>query len=164
MEDGDPEALKLWKRFRDLSIEKYKETYARLNIQFDDYSGESQVKQETMQKAEAILKEKGVTEQEEGATIIDFKKRGKKKLEVAIIRNRNGTSNYLLRDIGAAMQRQEKYDFDKMYYVVMSEQEMHLQRLYEILKMMGSPYDKIGNTSQHITFGKVSLPTVICAS
>ena len=32
MVDGDIEALATWKRFRDLSIERYKQTYARLNI------------------------------------------------------------------------------------------------------------------------------------
>lgn len=46
MEDGDEEALKIWSRFRDLSIDKYIDTYARLNIKYDVYSGESQVPQE----------------------------------------------------------------------------------------------------------------------
>ena len=58
MEEGDEEALALWARFRDLSIEKYKENYARLNIEFAEYSGESKVKQETMDEAEKILAEK----------------------------------------------------------------------------------------------------------
>jgi arginyl-tRNA synthetase len=40
---GDETALANWRRWRDLSIEKYKEEYARLNIAFDVYSGESQV-------------------------------------------------------------------------------------------------------------------------
>eukprot|EP00007_Cunea_sp_BSH-02190019_P003582 CAMPEP_0174232134 /NCGR_PEP_ID=MMETSP0417-20130205/2505_1 /TAXON_ID=242541 /ORGANISM="Mayorella sp, Strain BSH-02190019" /LENGTH=633 /DNA_ID=CAMNT_0015310133 /DNA_START=41 /DNA_END=1942 /DNA_ORIENTATION=- len=42
MENGDEEALALWKSFRDFSIERYKETYERLNVHFDVYSGESQ--------------------------------------------------------------------------------------------------------------------------
>jgi arginyl-tRNA synthetase len=51
MEDGEPEAIQLWKRFRDVSIERYISTYARLNIAFDEYSGESQVKQQTVLKS-----------------------------------------------------------------------------------------------------------------
>jgi len=35
MEDGVQENLVEWERFRSLSIEKYKETYARLNVHFD---------------------------------------------------------------------------------------------------------------------------------
>lgn len=41
MEDGDEEALSLWRRFRALSIEKYQELYSHLNISFTDYLGES---------------------------------------------------------------------------------------------------------------------------
>lgn len=156
MEDNDEEALSLWRRFRDLSIERYKATYARLNIFFSEYSGESQVKKESMEKAEAILRNKGITEFDNGATIINFEKHGTKKLGVAIIRNRNGTSNYLLRDIGAAMERWDRYHFDKMIYVVMSEQEAHLSRLFKIMDLIGGEYAEAAKRMQHITFGKVA--------
>jgi arginyl-tRNA synthetase len=39
MEGGDQEAMALWRRFRDISIDRYIATYARLNIDFDEYSG-----------------------------------------------------------------------------------------------------------------------------
>jgi arginyl-tRNA synthetase len=155
MEDGDEEALALWRKFRGISVEKYKTTYARLNIHFTDYSGESTVKRETMEMAERILLEKGIAEQDNGAVLIDFKKHGAKKLDVALIRNRNGTSNYLLRDIGVAIQRQQTYNMDKMIYVVMSEQEAHLQRLFKILNLMGGEYAALASKIQHVTFGKV---------
>jgi len=154
MEEGDEEALQLWRRFRELSIERYKETYARLNIRFTDYSGESQVKQETMKKAEEMLRDRGITELNAGAIIVDFKKHNAKKLNVAIIRNRNGTSNYLLRDIGAALQRDATYHFDHMYYVVMSEQEAHLVRLFKTLELMDEQ-SGLSKKMAHVSFGKV---------
>ncbi|KAF1984755.1 arginyl-tRNA synthetase [Aulographum hederae CBS 113979] len=83
MEDGDEEALGLWRRFRGISIERYKLSYARLNIAFTEYSGESQVKKESMKLAERILMERGISEYDEGATIVDFRKHGAKNLEVA---------------------------------------------------------------------------------
>ncbi|TKA49858.1 hypothetical protein B0A55_12759, partial [Friedmanniomyces simplex] len=49
--DGDTDALALWKRFRDLSIVKYKETFAPLNFDYDEYWGESQVSNESMERA-----------------------------------------------------------------------------------------------------------------
>ncbi|KGQ02108.1 hypothetical protein PAAG_11057 [Paracoccidioides lutzii Pb01] len=85
MEDGDEKALALWRRFRDLSIEKYKETYARLNIGFDCYSGESQVKSESLAKAYEAMEKTGVSENSEGAVIVDFAKHGAKKLGKAIV-------------------------------------------------------------------------------
>lgn len=155
MEDGDEEALALWGKFRAISVEKYKTTYARLNINFTDYSGESTVKRETMEMAERILLEKGIAERDNGAVLIDFKKHGAKKLDVALIRNRNGTSNYLLRDIGAAIQRQQTYNMDKMIYVIMSEQDAHMQRLFKILDLMGGEYAALSKKMQHINYGKV---------
>lgn len=153
MEEGDEELLALWRRFRALSIERYKATYARLNIFFDEYSGESQVKPESMARAEAILQQNGISEMNRGATIINFKKHGAPKLDVAIIRNKNGTTNYLLRDIGAAIERWEKYRFDKMIYVVMSEQDIHLQRLFKILELMD--YGEAASRTMHVNYGKV---------
>lgn len=67
MEDGDEESLALWKQFRAISTEKYKENYARLNIHFTGYSGESQVNKETMEMAEKLLLEKGIAEVDQGA-------------------------------------------------------------------------------------------------
>ncbi|TPX13943.1 uncharacterized protein E0L32_005643 [Thyridium curvatum] len=155
MEDGDPDALQLWARFRSLSIAKYQETYARLNIHFTDYSGESQVKQETMESVENILRDQEISQAKDGAQVVDFAKHGAKSLNVAVIRNRNGTSNYLLRDVGAAVQRHDQYHFDEMIYVVMAEQETHLRRLFKVLQLMGGRYELLSKSMKHVTFGKV---------
>ncbi|KAM0675059.1 arginyl-tRNA synthetase [Gurleya vavrai] len=41
LENGNKEKLKMWKRCREMSVEKYKELYKMLNCSFDEYSGES---------------------------------------------------------------------------------------------------------------------------
>lgn len=153
MEDGEPEALALWKRFRDVSIERYISTYSRLNIAFDEYSGESTVKPETVQKVENILKERGIYEEDNGSWIIDFKKHGAPSLDIAVVRNRTGTTTYLLRDIAAALERVEKYQFDKMIYVVAAEQDMYFQRVFKTIELMG--YADIAASLTHVNFGKV---------
>jgi arginyl-tRNA synthetase len=43
MEDGDESALSNWRVWRELSVKKYEEEYARLNVSFDEYTGESKV-------------------------------------------------------------------------------------------------------------------------
>lgn len=148
---GEPEAVALWKRFRELSIEKYIATYARLNIQYDVYSGESQVSKETMQKVSRLLKEGGISEESEGAVIVDLTKHNKK-LGKAIVQKKDGTTLYLTRDIGAAMERYEKYKFDRMIYVVASQQDLHLQQLFKILELLKFDWaDRV----QHVNFGMV---------
>lgn len=151
MEDGDEDALKIWKRFRDLSIEKYIGTYKRLNIQYDVYSGESQVSQTKMNEALATFKEQGLTHEDKGALLIDLKKFNKK-LGKCIVQKSDGTTLYLTRDVGEAVQRYEKYKFDKMIYVIASQQDLHVAQFFEILKQMGY---KWAENLQHINFGMV---------
>ncbi|KAJ5720726.1 Arginine--tRNA ligase cytoplasmic [Penicillium malachiteum] len=153
MEDGHPDALALWRRFRDLSIAKYKQTYARLNIDFDVYSGESQVKSESMTDAYKAMEKAGVAEESEGAVIADFTKHGAKKLGKAIIVRKDGTPLYLTRDIGAITERDETYNFDKMIYVVAAQQDLHLAQLFKITELMGRK--DLSDRCEHINFGMV---------
>ncbi|GAA5890801.1 hypothetical protein JCM8208_003054 [Rhodotorula glutinis] len=149
MEAGDEHAVGLWKKFRDLSIVKYKETYARLNIWFDVYSGESQVSQEAQKHALDQLQGSGIVEESQGALIVDLKKY---KLEKTIVRKKDGTSVYITRDIAGAAERFDKYHFDKMVYVVASQQDLHLAQFFKVLDLMGYPW---ANTLQHVNFGMV---------
>jgi arginyl-tRNA synthetase len=153
MEDGDPDALALWKRFREACIPKYTNLYARLNIKFDDYSGESDVSNETVAEVEAILTEKGVYEESGGAWILDFRKYGSSGLGTGILRYRNGTTSYLLRDISAVLERSRKYSFDKMIYVVSARQVTHFAQISNALELMGHSY--LAEKLEHVSFGKV---------
>jgi len=154
MEDGDPEALALWRKFRDLSIDKYKQTYARLNIQYDVYSGESQIRRESMDAAQKIMADKGITEESEGAVIVDFTKHGAKKLGKAVVKKKDGTPLYLTRDVGAIMERYEQYNFDKMIYVIASQQDLHVAQMFKIIELMGRK--DIADKCQHENFGMVN--------
>ncbi|AMD19247.1 HBR346Cp [Eremothecium sinecaudum] len=151
MEDGDENALKIWEKFRNLSIKRYVETYARLNIKYDVYSGESQVKKESMDKALKMFEEKNLTHEDRGATLIDLTKFNKK-LGKTIVKKSDGTTLYLTRDVGAAMDRYEKYKFDKMIYVIACQQDLHTAQFFEILKQMGFEWAK---NLEHVNFGMV---------
>lgn len=157
MSDNDEKAIAQWKHFRELSIVRYKQTYARLNIHFDSYSGESQVPQDRMDVAAKIMEEKGVSEESDGAVIVDFTKHvpGKqgKSLEKTVVKKKDGTALYLTRDISEMMMRDEKYHFDQMIYVVASAQDLHLKQLFKIVELMG--YDDLAKRCQHINFGLV---------
>ena len=152
MEEGDEAAKKIWQHFRDLSITKYKETYARLNIVYDVYSGESQVQPETMERASQMLKERNISKVDNGAVIIDFAEHGSKALGKTLIQKKDGTTLYLTRDIGAAMERFEKFKFDKMVYVVSSQQDLHVAQLFKILSLLNFDW---APRCVHINYGMV---------
>ena len=153
LEAREPEALALWRRFRDISIQRYIGVYARLNIVFDVYSGESQVNPKTTDRVQSILTERGVLQEDNNALIIDFKRYGSKGLDIAIVRNRQGTTTYLLRDVAAVLERAEAYQFDKMIYVVSSEQDVYLKRVFKTVELMG--FVDLAKKLGHVNFGKV---------
>jgi len=156
LETGDKEALAIWTRFRDLSIERYKKTYARLNIHFDVYSGESQVEMWRMERAVEQLHTSGLSEDSKGAVIVDLTKskdKNAKKLGKALVKKTDGSSLYLTRDLGEAVKRYELYHFDKMLYVVASQQDMHVAQLFKILELMGNK--EVSERCQHVNFGMV---------
>lgn len=158
MVDGDPEALKYWQRFRDLSIEAYKHMYGRLNIAFDEYSGESTVLPKDMDLAADVLEKQGISEGSKGAVIVDLTKHGAPTLGKTLVKKRDGTSLYLTRDIAANYERFEKYHFDKMIYVIASQQDVHVAQFFKILELMGPPYSDAVARCEHITFGMVKDP------
>ncbi|KAI5476453.1 arginyl-tRNA synthetase [Pseudohyphozyma bogoriensis] len=149
MENGDEKALSMWRKFRDLSIVKYKETYARLNVYFDTYWGESQVQHANQVKAVEKLTEIGLAEDSKGALIVDLEKY---KLGKTILRKQDGTFVYITRDIAGAAERYEKYKFDKMIYVVASQQDLHNAQLFKVLDLMEYEW---ANRLVHINFGMV---------
>jgi arginyl-tRNA synthetase len=157
MTERDPAAIERWEKFRGLSITRYKETYKRLNIEFDEYSGESQVSEEAMNQAASKMLEMGIAEESDGALIVDFTKHlpGKagKSLEKPVIRKRDGTALYLTRDISELLHRHEKYKFDHMIYVIASQQDLHVKQFFKIVELMG--YKDLAAKCQHINFGLV---------
>ncbi|EOD50366.1 putative arginyl-trna synthetase protein [Neofusicoccum parvum UCRNP2] len=153
MEEGDKEAMEFWKWCRDVSIEALEKSYARLNVHYDVYSGESQVKEESMEAAAKLLESSGTSENSEGAVIVDLTKHSKK-LGKALVKKKDGTSLYLTRDIGAAVERYNTYSFDKMIYVVATQQDLHLAQLFKIIELMGRK--DIADKCQHINFGMVN--------
>ncbi|KAG8718475.1 hypothetical protein FRC08_005208 [Ceratobasidium sp. 394] len=149
MEDGDESALANWRRWRDLSIEKYKEEYGRLNIAFDVYWGESQVGADSLKAVVQKLQDLGLVSESKGAELIDLEQY---KLGKAVIRKQDGTSLYLTRDVAGAIERYEKYKFDKMIYVVASQQDLHCAQFMKTVELMGYPWAK---RLEHVNFGMV---------
>jgi arginyl-tRNA synthetase len=115
MEDGDAAEIATWTKFRDLSIDKYKLIYERLNVGFDVYSGESQIPIEAQREAVTKLIQAKLAYEDKGALMIDLEEW---KMGKTIVRKRDGTTTYLSRDLAQAYLKAEQYKPDKMIYVV----------------------------------------------
>ena len=153
LEEGEEEVVAFWKLVRDTNIDKYTAFYEQIGVKFDDYSGESQVHADTMVEIEQMLKEKNISEESGGSWIVHMQNLGAK-AGTAIIRDRSGSSTYLLRDLAAVLERSRKYNFDKMIYVVASDNSVHFTQLFKVLEALG--LKDLANKLQHVKFSEAS--------
>jgi arginyl-tRNA synthetase len=64
----------------------------------------------------------------------------------------DGTSIYLTRDIGGAIERYEQHKFDKMLYVISSQQDLHTAQFIKMLNLMEFPW---AQNVEHVNYGLV---------
>ena len=147
METNDEEAVALWQRVREVSVGSMCETLKRMSIRFDFIEGES-LYIPLMTNTLAQVKEKGSAKLSEGAWIIDVEGIS----TPALIQKRDGTTLYLTRDIAAAIDRYQRFCFDRMFYVVSEQQKLHFQLLFGVLKKMGLEWS---SHCEHLSFGTV---------
>ncbi|XP_034018308.1 probable arginine--tRNA ligase, mitochondrial [Thalassophryne amazonica] len=151
LEQHDTKAMSLWQQFRDITVKEYQQVYKRLGIQFDIYSGES-FHQEQAQEAVRQLQTQGLLKKtERGTGVVDLSSAGDMSSLCAVLRS-DGTSLYITRDIAAAIDRKEKYNFDEMIYVTDKSQANHFHQLFQILIAMGHSW---ADRCQHVPFGLV---------
>ncbi|EHB05058.1 Putative arginyl-tRNA synthetase, mitochondrial [Heterocephalus glaber] len=122
LELGDMQALSLWQRFRDLSIKEYSQIYKLLS-----------------------------NISRKGTAVVDLSGNGDPSSICTVMRS-DGTSLYATRDLAAAIDRMDRYNFDTMIYVADKGQQKHFQQLFQMLKIMG--YDW-AERCQHVPFGVV---------
>jgi len=149
LEEGDEEYVKLWKRFRELTIRYAEKIYELLGVEFDEISGESFYVKRARELAETLLK-MGIAEKdpETGAIIVDFGEWGKD-----VILKSDGTTLYLSRDLAALLDRVERYDPKKLVYVVGSEQSDHFRKLFWLARKLDVEKELV-----HVPFGLINLP------
>ena len=147
LEDGDQEALELWKEFRKVSLIEFKRVYERLGVEFDSYDGESFFND----KMEAIvnyLEEKQLLSESDGALVVDVGE----DLPPCLIKKKDGATLYATRDITAATYRWDKYKFEKLLYVVGVTQSLHFEQVFRVLKQMGYSW---ADRCIHVPFGTI---------
>lgn len=150
MQDGDEEAISLWKWFKAISLKEFERVYKTLDVSFDSYAGES-FYNDKMAAVVEELKEKNLLKESNGAMIVDLEDA---KMPPCLIIRSDGGTLYATRDITAALYRKKTYDFEKCIYVTAIDQNLHFAQWFKVIEKMG--YDWYKNLV-HVPFGLVSL-------
>ena len=133
LESKDRKSMMLWKLFRKLSLNDFENIYKQLEIEFDVISGESE-SLKTINRVVQELKDKELLKKSKGAWIVDLEEFN---LGVVLIQKTDGTTLYASRDLASAIDRYEKYKFEKMIYEVGHEQKFYFKQLFKVLELMG---------------------------
>ncbi|MDR2149986.1 MAG: arginine--tRNA ligase [Spirochaetaceae bacterium] len=151
-EKGEADTTALWRRMNDWAVSGLKETYRRTGISFDQYYFESQTylkgKDEILRGLEAGIFYRA----EDGSVWADL---SAEKLDQKALLRKDGTSLYITQDIGTAISRRHDWTFDRLVYVVGSEQQYHFKALFAILHKLGFDWAK---NLYHLSYGMVNLP------
>ncbi|MCD8351132.1 MAG: arginine--tRNA ligase [Planctomycetaceae bacterium] len=152
LEDGDPEAVRLWRIFRDESIKALKKLYARMNVHFPEegYKGEA-FYNDKMQATIDRIRAKGLLVESDGAQVVDLEKWD---MPPCLILKKDGATIYATRDLASAEYRHAHYHFDKSLYIVANQQELHFRQIFKVLELMGYDWAK---DCEHVKFGMLAF-------
>lgn len=144
LEQGNEEALQLWKWFKEASLKEFQYIYELLGIQFDSFNGEA-FYNDKMEPVVKEIEEKGLLVESDGALVVELEN-----MPPCLIQKTDGATLYATRDLAAALYRQHNYAFTKAFYVVGNEQSLHFKQLFSVLQKMGYEWAK---DCQHVPFG-----------
>ncbi|MDE6397802.1 MAG: arginine--tRNA ligase, partial [Clostridiales bacterium] len=150
IEEGDAETVRLFERFKEITLEEVKKVYERLGIAFDSYAGES-FYNDKMQPIISELEQKGLLSESEGAKVVDL---SDSDMPPCLILKKDGATLYATRDLAAAQYRYDTYNFYKSLYVVAYQQNLHFKQVFKVLGKMGREW---AGDCVHVPFGMVSL-------
>ncbi|HLC58324.1 MAG TPA: arginine--tRNA ligase [Candidatus Nanoarchaeia archaeon] len=152
-EEKDPKVLALWKKMNQWVMQGFNETYKRFGVKFDKNYFESAFYEKGKEIAEEGLKKSIFIKDEKGAIIAPLEKYN---LSDKVIIRADGTSIYITQDLYLAELRYKELKFNKMMYVVASEQNLHFKQLFKILELLKRPFAK---GLSHLSYGMVHLPS-----
>ena len=127
----------LWKHIIDVSLPDLKRNYARLDVDFDAWLGESDANPYIKDMVQ-MMKDKGFAYISDGALVVDVKEEtDTAPIPPCIILKSDGSAIYETTDLATLVQRQEDYNPDRIIYVVDKRQDLHFERVFRCAKKTG---------------------------
>ncbi len=132
-----PAYIALLKHILALSVTDLKKNYAKLNVDFDLWLGESDAQPYIPAMIED-MKSRGIAVEDDGALVVDIREEGdKKELPPCLIQKSDGASLYATTDLATIVQREKDYHPDEIIYVVDKRQDLHFTQVFRTAKKAG---------------------------
>ncbi|PSS56708.1 arginine--tRNA ligase [Pseudomonas sp. BBP2017] len=157
LQAGDEDCLKLWTRFKDISLSHCQKTYELLNVKLTmaDVMGESAYNDD-LANVVNDLKAKGLLVESKGAQCVfleAFKTAEGEPLPV-IVQKADGGYLYATTDLAAVRYRSNVLKADRALYFVDQRQALHFNQVFEVARLAGF----VGHPMQmeHMGFGTMN--------
>ena len=157
LQAGDAECLKLWTRFKDISLSHCQKTYELLNVKLTmaDVMGESAYNDD-LANVVNDLKAKGLLVESNGAQCVfleEFKTADGEPLPV-IVQKADGGYLYATTDLAAVRYRSNVLHADRALYFVDQRQALHFQQVFEVARRAG--FISHPMQTEHMGFGTMN--------
>jgi arginyl-tRNA synthetase len=167
LENKDPDYVKVWAIIQELSMTSFNRAYGLLDTTFDEITGQSNFSEKGKELvlrgvSKGIVLKKPVSldeslagmerdEEISDAFVVPLRDFG---LPDKVVLRGDGTALYSTQDLGAAVSRYDQFKFDKMLYVIATEQNTYMQQIFKILELFGYGWAK---DCHHVAFGMINL-------
>lgn len=159
LQAGDPECLRLWQQFNDVSLSHCQELYDRLGVKLgmQDVRGESSYNDDLADIIEQLRKQELLTE-DAGAQCVfldEFKNKEDKPLPL-IVQKADGGYLYSTTDLASMRYRSQTLKADRALYFVDQRQALHFAMTFAAARKAGfvSPEMQL----EHMGFGTMNGP------
>ncbi|MBO5166655.1 MAG: arginine--tRNA ligase [Lachnospiraceae bacterium] len=120
----------IWQHILNVSVADLKKNYARLNVDFDLWKGESDV-HDIIPGMVEYMKEGGYAYESEGALVVDVKEEtDTKEIPPCMILKSDGASLYNTTDLATIQDRMDTYAPDELIYLTDKRQELYFEQVF----------------------------------
>ncbi|MBV8977444.1 MAG: arginine--tRNA ligase [Alphaproteobacteria bacterium] len=137
LQAGRPGYRALWEHFFEVSKVGLEREWGSLGVHFDLWKGEASVDR-LIPALIAMLKDKHIAEESEGALIVRVAEPGdKKEMPPLILVKSDGAVNYATTDLATILDRVAEQDPDLILYVVDQRQHLHFEQVFRAARKAG---------------------------
>lgn len=130
LQEGERGCYALWQHIMRLSVADLKKNYAKLNVGFEAWLGESDAQPYIAPMLE-IMREKGLAQASDGALVVDVSEPADtKEIPPCILLKSDGATLYATTDLATMMQRMADWKPDWLFYITDKRQALHFEQVF----------------------------------
>jgi len=146
-QNGNKGYFALWQHIVNVSVPDIKALYGRLNVNFDLWKGESDVR-DIIPEMIDYMKREGYARIDDGALVVDVKEEtDTKEMPPTMLLKSNGATLYDTTDVATILERMRLFQPDHIVYVVDKRQDLYFERVFRCVRKT-----KIVNEDTRLSF------------